>query len=161
MTRTSIVVLIAACVVGSTVSALGQGGGGGGGAGGAGGGGAGGASAGASSSSGTSSSGSATNGANSPVAMDYVTDGTGNYILDSTGAKLTTTGPAANQSNQSNRQSGAVTSNRSAIAPTQISPNSPQRRAQQAGRNAGAGRSANGLPIGSPGSGPGSPEQPR
>jgi hypothetical protein len=58
MARTSITVLIAACIIGSTVSALGQGGGGGGGAGGAGG-----ASAGAGSSSGTSSSGSGANAA--------------------------------------------------------------------------------------------------
>jgi len=133
--------LIVACLASST--ALAQGGAGGGG-------GSGGGAAGASSSSGARSgttgavgtSGGAT--ANTGVQSPTATQPSDDPFKDPLGQGVR---PAASNPNPNSTQTQ-----------TSAPPGSPT--AAQAKRNSGAAHSADGLPIGTTGSGPGSPEQP-
>lgn len=70
----------------------------------------------------------------------------------------TTTGGVAEPQAAGTAPNSLLTTGRNSSTITGLPPNSPTE--LQAERNRGAGTSENGLPIGSPGSGVGSPEQP-
>lgn len=130
MVRSARIFIAAMIIAGLPIAALAQGGGGGGGGGGAGAGGAGGASG---SGTGSASSGTGGTGATGGTSTAVPTQ-PGTTSMSNSNGTGTTTGQAQTQ------------------APSnQVSPALPRGR---------VGTAPNGRPIGSPGSGPGSPEQP-
>ena len=135
MASTKLASLIVALVTAAALPALAQGGGGGAG------GGAGGAASGAG---GGSSAGSAASGAGG-AAVGGSTSGAAN--------SGSANGGTANGGTTGNSKINSQT-------PTPAAAPAGSRTAAQANRNAGAGTAPNGLPIGSPGSGVGSPEHP-
>jgi hypothetical protein len=143
MGPSKIAFLIVACLAGCP--ALAQGGGGGGAGSGAGAAGASpsGASSGTAGAVGTSSGATANSEMQSPTA----THPSDNPFKDPLGQGARPTKSNTSQNNQNSTQ-------------TETSAPPGSSTAEQAKRNTGAGRSANGLPIGTTGSGPGSPEQP-